>query len=327
MKVNSSKKEERRKPNKALAAGLCLACTLAAGSAAFFGWREYELNNPEGWESPEILAAEFIDATYADDIDAIVAMMAPEFKDMMYENASLLYGADGEEPSNELFHKGLGSHLLMLDAWSGVNRHTEYEVGDYYRYTDEEKEAVQVLLTRCNISRKYKIDEYGLVHVPVSVVSDKNIAVYLDGTEPDRDAMDFDIYVPVLRRGHSWFLAQYIGAPAGERGTATTDIYGDLLDGFVIDPGYDEYGHEILYLDDGTAVSWDQEYGSYSYTDRYSNTHYCTAKLRDTKVVGPDGGKPLTEETYAQWWIRQLEEAEAADEAEHERYYELHGED
>lgn len=319
MKVNcediSKKKNKTRNPLVIMA--LSLACIGIVTALILLGWRDYKIHNPEGYDSIEVLATDFIDATYNKNIDAIIEMMPYEFREMLYENAGMFYGTDNTKSAVESFSKGIDNHLLMLEAWSGTNWHIEYEIGDYYQYTDEEIEEVRVMLTRCNINKRFKVDEYGLVNVAVHIVSDKNIAVYLDGEEPDKETMDFDVYVPVIKHGHFWYLGQYIGSPANEKASRMFDMYGDLLDGFIINTNYDQYGHELLYTDDGISVSWDPVREAYTYVDNYGNTHYCNAKLKDIEVIGPDGGNPLTEDNYAEWWASYYESAE-----EHEHEYE-----
>lgn len=321
MKVNceniSKKKHNAQKPF--IIAILSLVSAVIITLLIILGWQDYKVHNPEGYNSFEVLATDFIDATYDRNIDAMIEMMPYEFREMLYENAGMLYGTNDTE-SVKLFSKGIDNHFLMLEAWSGTNWHLEYELGDYYQYTDEEIEEVKVMLTRCNINKRFKVDEYGLVNVDVHIVSDKNIAVYLDGEEPDKETIDFDVYVPVIKHGRYWYLGQYIGTPANKKAQNMFDMYGDLLDGFIINTNYDQYGHEVLYTDDGISAAWDPVREAYTYVDIYGNTHYCDAKLKDIEVIGPDGGVPLNEDTYAEWWASYYE---AAEEAEHEHQEEF----
>lgn len=273
---------------------ICLGVILVTGMILLFCLPKSNMQN--GYSSKEELVAAVISATYDDDFITVMNAMPKQFREKLEEKAVAYYGAsEGKLESIANSYSGkFEEYAANLDAFYGESDTEEmwsesYEITDYYKYSDEETDIVRQMLNMAGIDRDYAIEEYGVITVKITI----------NPTYDHKEIQEHDIFLPVLCHKGMWFLAQNYGTYAEEKMySSMTDIYGSLLDGFVIDGTIDQYGYKILDTENGTTVRWDPKYESYTYTDMYGNIHLCTDKLKDTKVIGPDGGDPITEEEY-----------------------------
>lgn len=279
-----------------------------------------KFNKNNGYKSKEELISAVITATYENDFAAVMNTMPKQFKEKLEEKAVIYYDAEEDDIESvvDKYNNEFEEYLSYMDAFygepdpeNGIEEtwSMKYEIIDYYSYTEKEKNEVRQLLNMAGIDRDYEIDEYGVVTVHISIVP----------TFERKDQMEYDLFIPVLQHKNSWFLAQNYGSYIQEKFILKQyDIYRTLFSGFIIDGTIDQYGYKILDTENGVMVRWNPEYESYAYTDMYGNIHLCTENLKDTKVIGPNGGDPIDEEEYNRLREEYLSEIEELDEHIHE---------
>lgn len=275
-----------------------------------------KFNKNNGYKSKEELISAVITATYENDFEAVMNTMPKQFKEKLEEKAVIYYDTeeDNIESIVDKYNDKFEEYISNLDMFYGESDTEEmwsmnYEIKDYHAYTNEELSQVRQILNMSGIDRNYKIDEYGIVTVHISIIP----------AYEHKKQQEHDIFIPVLCHNGLWFSAQNYGTYAEEKlKFIVYDLYGSLFDGFIIDGTIDQYGYKILDTENGVMVRWNPEYESYAYTDMYGNIHLCTENLKDTKVIGPDGGDPIDEEEYNKLREEYLSELEELDEHIHD---------
>lgn len=313
----TSEKQENHKNILKVAIGLSLAILITVIIFTVI----YLINHSgeKGFSSKEELTAALLSATYEDDFESIMTMMPKQFRQKLEEKATVYYenAVNNGETASDPYSSNYKEYEENLDGVYGVSEDGEkgwamsYEIIDYYQYSDEEKNEVKQIFNMAGIDRDYSIDEYGIVTVYVTIEP--------TFSPSSLEKRENNLYIPVFLHENKWYLGQYYGDYIDKKlNLSFLNIYTTLFGGFMIDGTIDQYGYKILDTENGLMVRWNPTYESYSYTDLFGNIHLCTENLKDTKVIGPDGGDPITEEEYN----KQMEELYEEEERLHEKLHE-----
>ncbi|MCD8096893.1 MAG: hypothetical protein LUE31_02435 [Lachnospiraceae bacterium] len=163
-------------------------------------------------------AEAFIEASYAGDIDAILAI----FPDSLYERllSDTISSVDSESEIPEFVGSDLKASLETIETLFGEGWQYSFEIADRYQYTKEDLE---------DLNYNYEMTGVGDVGFrQASILTAEVHITGMNGTEGSQT-----ILVPLVKTRGRWYVGQQIGSAYDELAEeGTYDIYGGLLDGF-----------------------------------------------------------------------------------------------
>lgn len=317
--TNNKKPVKKGSNSNKRTAGIIIGCVASAAAIVgliILGVHTYKSSKPERFETAEELAARAIEYTYVGSAEGLFNLTPEDMQERSLQDVRITYSFTDDASATRKMDDQLGEFITNMDYLYGQGwTMTQAPVG-YYQYTEEEKSALEVLYRMQGVSDDFVCDEAGYVEVEVTITP----LGYTDTTVESR-------YVPVLKIDGSWYLGQYTDDVMLAKIDGQWEPYGELLDGFHIVGEFDHEGTRIYRTEDGHQLFLDKETGERYYEGDYGNRHYVKyevldiygyCSVEDIRVEGPDGGEPLTAETYDAWFNEKYSEQIAEWEAAHE---------
>lgn len=219
---------------------IVVLCILAAAGFSIFLYQFLQyVSGAPGGNSPEGVAAAFIEAAYQGDYGGVYALLPKTFQNRALEDTKNTWEIEADEDAMRSLGSSLMEYIQTLNGSMGEGWSMDYEIQSTEFYNPEELEETNQLLRM--MGTEYKANKAARVTVQVSFLA-------LNGTEGSAT-----IVVPVYRSGVTWDLGQYIGSGVPDPNGIYFTWFGDLMDGFNIEGVFDADGNQ-LYDADGNAV-------------------------------------------------------------------------
>lgn len=269
------------------------------------GWKTYQSTTDRGYESPYDLAENLISYTFQGDSEHIFKMLPKSFQTRAIEDNQMSNALVEDDVKTAIANikKPIDDFIELMNNMHGQWTETHTINQDMYVYTENELSDLKKLLKMQGIDKEFvdEIDEAGIITADVNITATTSSG----GWKPT-------ISIPVYKNGKYWYLGLRTGDVFEAHTEGEYDIYGDFLDGFVIVGNFDVDGNPIFYTDEGMMIQIDEDTGLEYYEDQYGNKHFYDKKGHEggniKKVIGPDGGEPLTEDTWEEWWDNYYEQ-------------------
>lgn len=298
-------KRKRKKANgKAVGASVgCAVAIAAVVGLAFLGvstYRKQEALRPRGYETPEEAAEAAVGHMLDGDGASIVRMMPEALRSRVITDVQTTYGIadDDAEGLKRRMYATLSGYASMLDGVNGGDRENSVGSPEVTVYDEEALKDYNFQLKVTGVA-DWSADGAAVAKVPYGISS--SFGASWSG----------DVAVPLVQADGKWYFGQGVGTTYAEVARGLPDVFGELGDGFHMDGEYDSDGNKVIRNEEGYRIVFGEKEAYYD--DLYGNRHYLDGDLAETRVEGPDGGEPLTEETYPEW----LERKQAEWEAEH----------
>lgn len=266
----------------------------------------------------------------------------------------------------ENLKKPLAEYIETLNTQHGEWTETHEVAKDMYEYTDDELFAMQELLKSQGIDEEYvdKISKIGIVDVDVDLTASNDsggyphvvhVPVYKHGSFWYLGQRIGDVFTKMTEGDHDPYGDLLDGFTIVNRET-NEEGYEILVDPETRREYYqDSYGNKYFYDENGheggnivettgpdggevlTEDTWEDYWNNYYESqgldiypeyqiDEWGNTQYLDEDGNVTNTVGPDGGEPLTKDTYWDYWNEHSESVNTqinTDESEEESDEEL----
>ncbi|MCD8362307.1 MAG: hypothetical protein LUC98_04980 [Lachnospiraceae bacterium] len=188
--------------------GLCFLCLL------FIQVRQAQENRQQQTRKTE----EFIEASYAGDIDTILSL----FPDSLYERliADTIDSVSSEEEIPEFVGADIRNYIETIGILFGEDWEYSFKITNRYKYTKEDLE---------DLNYHYKISGVPDADFKQAAILTVEIDIAgINGTEGSQT-----ILVPLVKEHGHWGIGQQIGSVYDTRAAeGGYGIYGRLLDGF-----------------------------------------------------------------------------------------------
>lgn len=291
----------------------CVASAAAIAGLVVFCVHTYKSSGAERFKTAEELATRAIEYTYSDSAEGLFYLTPEDMQARSLQDVRNTYSFTDDGSAMRKMDDKLTDFIKNMDYLYGPGWTVAHKPIGYYRYTDEEKWNLELIYRMQGVSDDFLCDEAGYVEVEVTVTP-------LGHGETTTESR----YIPVLKIDGSWYLGHYVDKVMLDKIEGQWEPYGELLDGFHMVGSFDGEGTRIYYTEDGYQLFLDKETGERYYEGNYGNKHYVEYEVldiygncstEDIRVEGPDGGEPLTDETYEAWYhekyAKQIAEWEA----------------
>ncbi len=308
MKVKLNEKQENVRKRKRITKKTGIICIISAAAAiciSFIGYKTYRHEQEGGYKSPYELADDFVTYTYQGDTEAVFKMQPRTFQTRSIEDVQMTYGLDADDTAGAVskLKEPLIEYIELLNSQHGQWTETHETAEDMRLYSKEELKDLKQTLKFQGVDEDYlyKITKAGIVDVYVDLKASTLSGGYCH-----------TVHVPVYKHNGYWYLGQRTGDVFLALTEGEYEPYGNLLDGFNVVGEWDAEGNRVIRNEEGYQIFTDEDTGLEYYEDIYGNKYYYDKNGHEngkvTRVTGPDGGEPLTEETWEDYWNAYYEE-------------------
>lgn len=279
---------------------IVIGLVIIAAMAGILVWHPWNRGG-KSYESPYDLADDFAAYTYQGDGDKIFQMQPKIFQERSVEDTMTRFALEGKKEAMDRLTRPISDYLSTLGTQHGQWTENHQVKEGMYAYEERELNEIRATLKMQGVDEKW-LDEMtaaGVVDVDVNIEASNGSGGY-----------SYILRVPVYEYKGKWYLGQMVGSVYRSMTEGVNNPYGDLLDGFSVTSGDTTNDEETK--EDGAEDTQALQYDESNIThvnlesdhryDKWGNIQYLDKEGNVIETVGPDGGEPLDEESYADYW-------------------------